>query len=861
MTAARGLWLGLDTGGTFTDAVLLEDGRRVVASAKALTTPWNLSIGIGGAIRAVLAALPAGRGRGDVDLVSVSTTLATNAVVENRFSPVATLLIGFDEAMAERSGLTRGDRELAVRIAGGHDATGAEAAALDEAAIERAARSLDGRVEAFAVAASFSVRNPEHELRARRLIRALSAKPVTCAHELSSKLDAPRRALTAALNARLTPQIRHLVLALSRVLADESVDAPLMIVKGDGSLMRAEVALECPVETILSGPAASVVGAGFLTGLADFVVADMGGTTTDVAVVEGGRPVINADGALIGGWRTMVEAVDMRTCGLGGDSEVSLDRHARLVVGPRKAMPLSLLATTHPAVLAELRAIAQLERLPCFASQFALRNPEREAPAHLPRSERAVWDALTREPQKLAAIVRNASGREALRRLADAGLATIAGFTPSDAMHVLGRQSGWSREAAECGARILATEERNVRAARAADSAQGICERTFEHVVRASGRVLLATALAHDPGLEAHGDHWGLLGERLVEEVVAGRRFSGLVEARFALARPIVAIGAPVGAYYPEVARRLGARLEIPAHAAVCNAVGAVAGVVSQSVEILVNQPSFKVFRVHDPTGSADYREAADALAHARRTGRELALAAARRAGAADPHVEIAVEEKLAHIDAGAEYLAEARVRATATGRPLVGHGILPGIAGGTEATLARAEDVESIVALVNGAYRGESSRRGWTTEADLLGGQRTDAAALAAQIAARGNAILVVRDAEGVCACVHLESRPDAVCYLGMLTVRPDRQAGGVGRALLGAAERFARETFGARWVEMTVIDVRTELLAWYERRGYAPTGEMRPFPYGDPRFGLPQREDLRFAVLRRRIDGIAAD
>ena len=101
-----------------------------------------------------------------------------------------------------------------------------------------------------------------------QLIRALSPKPVTCAHELSSKLDAPRRALTAALNARLTPQIRHLIEALSQVLAAESIDAPLMIVKGDGSLMRADVALEYPVETILSGPAASVVGAGFLTGLA-----------------------------------------------------------------------------------------------------------------------------------------------------------------------------------------------------------------------------------------------------------------------------------------------------------------------------------------------------------------------------------------------------------------------------------------------------------------------------------------------------------------------------------------------------------------------------------------------------------------
>src|SRR5262249_18128708 len=159
----------------------------------------------------------------------------------------------------------------------------------------------------------FSVRNPAHELRARALIRSCSGKPVTCAHELSSKLDAPRRALTAALNARLTPQIRHLIDALAVVLAQEQIDAPLMIVKGDGSLMKAEIALEYPVETILSGPAASVVGAGYLTGHKHFLVSDMGGTTTDCAVVSNGRPAINAEGALIGGWRTMVEAVDVRT--------------------------------------------------------------------------------------------------------------------------------------------------------------------------------------------------------------------------------------------------------------------------------------------------------------------------------------------------------------------------------------------------------------------------------------------------------------------------------------------------------------------------------------------------------------------
>src|SRR6202040_1444300 len=350
---------------------------------------WNLAIGIGNAIRAVLGLLPAGTSREDVSLVSMSTTLATNAVVENRFSPVCTLVIGFDEAMVERSGLLRhGSSGMVVRVQGGHVATGEESSPLDEAAVTRAVIEHEARVEAFAVAANFSVRNPAHELRARKIIRALSPKPVTCAHELSSKLDAPRRALTAALNARLTPQIQHLIEALSQVLSEESIDAPLMIVKGDGSLMKADIALEYPVETILSGPAASVVGAGFLTGLEDFVVADMGGTTTDVAVVSGGRPVISGEGALVGAWRTMVEAVDVRTSGLGGDSEVYFDRQLHLTAGPRKAMPLSLLAQTFPDTLAQLRGIAELERLPDYPTQFAFRTPGRMPSAHTTRVER-----------------------------------------------------------------------------------------------------------------------------------------------------------------------------------------------------------------------------------------------------------------------------------------------------------------------------------------------------------------------------------------------------------------------------------------------------------------------------------------
>lgn len=669
-TRAQEIWLGFDTGGTYTDAVALDGAqRKVLASAKSLTTHWDLSIGLGGALRAVLEALPEGVRRENVSLVSVSTTLATNAVVENRFSPICTVLVGFDDRMVERSGLKTAGGAI-VRARGGHDPTGMEAEPLDEAAIEAAVREFGPKVEAFAVAAQFSVRNPSHERRVRERIRSLCAKPVTCSHELSSKLDAPKRALTAALNARLTPQIRHLLEALAGVLEREAIAAPLMIVKGDGTLMKADVALEYPVETVLSGPAASVVGASFLTGLQDFAVADMGGTTTDVAVVVGGRPVVRDEGAVIGGWRTMVEAIDVHTCGLGGDSEVHFDRDHRLTVGPRKTMPLSLLAHQFPAVLTQLGKLAAVDRLPHYAGRFAYRNPRRDPGMQLDRVEERVWQALATEPRPLHEIASTGTGVDAVRRLVDRGLATLAAFTPSDAMHVLGRQEGWSSEAARLGATVLAIEERNARARLERDTPEGLAERTYQHVVREAGRVILASTLAQDPGVESNNGRWGPLGV-LLDDVVAGRRFSGLVDAQIRLAVPLIAIGAPAGAFYPEVARRLGAQLVVPSHAAVCNAVGAVAGVVSETCDVLVNQPALKVFRVHDPAGIRDYAVADEAIEYAKTVSRELALAAARRAGAIDPHVETSVMERRAHAGAADEYLAEATVRSRATGRPM----------------------------------------------------------------------------------------------------------------------------------------------------------------------------------------------
>jgi N-methylhydantoinase A/oxoprolinase/acetone carboxylase beta subunit len=667
------IWIGLDTGGTFTDAVALNAERRVIATAKALTTHWDLAVGLGAALQAVLCKLPAAAGREHISLVSVSTTLATNAVVESRFSPICSVLIGFDEQMLERSGLRRAGGVL-VRVRGGHEATGEESEPLEESAIDAAVREFAPQVEAFAVAGMFSVRNPAHERRARERIRALCDKSVTCSYELSSQLDAPKRALTAALNARLTPQIRHLLEALGEALARERVSAPVMIVRGDGTLIRAEVALEYPVETVLSGPAASVVGAGFLSGLADFAVADMGGTTTDVAIVAGGRPVVHPEGAVLGGWRTMVRAIDVHTCGLGGDSEVYLDREARLRVGPRRAMPLCLLAMQFPQVLGELRRLASSERLPVFAGRFALRNPGREPDAHLDRLERRAWDGLSDSPRPLGEVARTAVAADAVRRLVDRGLATLAAFTPSDALHVLGRQDDWNAEAARLGACVLANEERHARARAQAESPEVFAERIYQFVIREAARVVLECTLAHDPGIEASHGRWGPLG-RLLEDVVAGRQFSALLDASVRLGTPLVAIGAPASAYYPEVARRLGARLLVPEHAAVCNAVGAIAGVVSETCEVLVNQPALNLFRVHDPAGNRDFSDAQAAIEDARRVSRELALAAALRAGASDPHVETSVTERRAQAGPNSEvdFLAEAVVRSRATGRPAAG--------------------------------------------------------------------------------------------------------------------------------------------------------------------------------------------
>ena len=167
--------------------------------------------------------------------------------------------------------------------------------------------------------------------------------------------------------------------------------------------------------------------------------------------------------------------------------------------------------------------------------------------------------------------------------------------------------------------------------------------------------------------------------------------------------------------------------------------------------------------------------------------------------------------------------------------------------------------DVRAIVALVESAYRGDASRAGWTTEADMLDGQRVDPVGVGEIVTRPGSRVLLAEGAgdhttQELLACCHLERQDDA-CYFGMFSVKPTQQSGGIGKLMMTEAERIARQDWRCTRMEMTVISIRDELIAWYERRGYRRTGRFKPFPYGDERFGIPKRDDLRFELLEKRL------
>ncbi len=647
--------IGIDTGGTYTDSVVVELATgEVIAKAKALTTPEKFGLGIENSLRRL-----DGHLFDRVGLVALSTTLATNSVVEGKGARVGLIFAVPDPCtFAVPQALPA---EIVTVIAGAHNHRGEETVALDpraEAEILRMANEVD----AFGVSGYFSIYNSSHEIRLSDLITRLTGKPVVAAHELSGAVGMVERATTAALNARLLPVIHELLAAVEGILFKLGIEAPLMVVKGDGSMMSNEACRSRPVETVLSGPAASVAGACLLSGLDHGLVVDMGGTTTDIAMVSGGRAAVAGDGARVGDWRTRVQAVDMWTLGLGGDSHVRFNESGKISIGPRRVIPLCQAAGASPefpVLLAELAALPEKELKPEDLRWFTLRKRPQQGLSDL---EERLLASLEKKVMSLTVIRREISPYLDLDNLLQRGMLMEVGFTPTDLLHCTGAYALWDPAASEAGLRLIARQA-------------GRKTAEMEKILLAELDVALslgvvAKALQEDQGLAAM---WGQRSE-LLQPFLAGLfgLDGGPVAAGFHLRVPLIAVGAPAHAHLPAVADRLNCRLIVPPHAEVANAYGAISGKIVETATALI--------RPSTPDGylviSHNLRQRTGRLEDAVQLARDHAAAEAGRLLAARGGTAVTVQLREDSTSAplaagwGESVLIEMRITATATGSP-----------------------------------------------------------------------------------------------------------------------------------------------------------------------------------------------
>jgi len=648
------LAIGIDTGGTFTDGVIVDlDSGKVVCKAKALTTRQDLKIGISQAFEGLDRALFP-----EIRLVSLSTTLATNSIVEGKGSRVGLLAAVPSPNTFSFPGKMPAD-QLAL-IAGSHDNRGKIAVELDLAAAERAVRAMAGQVDAFAVSCYFSIYNAGHELQLKRLIAEICGLPVVCGHELSGAVGLVERAVTAALNARLLPVIRELLEAVRHILDVNAIEAPIMVVKGDGSLIGEEVARERPVETVLSGPAASIAGACRLTGLSSAVVVDMGGTTTDIGLVKDGLIATADAGAVVGGWQTRVHAVDMWTVGLGGDSKISLEPGGACTIGPRRAIPLCAAAARDPELLASLnKLVSSTERRSAETSPDFFTLVKRPS-FPLSRHEQELIELLDGKLMHGNRLSELVGPFVAVERFVELGVVAEVSFTPTDLMHVRGALKLWSREAAELGAQLLAR--------RAGLDLAELLELLHREITATLTLQIAAKSLHEDAEIARN---WSAGNEALLRRLLRLPEEAGMCAA-LTLARPLVAVGAPVEAYFPAAAAALGAELLIPEHAEVANAFGAVTGRVVEKCEVHVRPEKPEGFTVAASEVQRSFERLEEALSFAEEYAASSAKANAERRGGEDVVVSVEREEQALPLRTGwgDKVLIEVRIVATAVGRP-----------------------------------------------------------------------------------------------------------------------------------------------------------------------------------------------
>ncbi len=387
----------------------------------------------------------------------------------------------------------------------------------------------------------------------------------------------------------------------------------------------------------------------------------MGGTTTDVGILENGRPLVAPQGAEVGGWRTMVKAIDVKTIGLGGDSEIAIGTDGKIEVGPQRAVPLSLLASRVPETIALLEAdLAETEGASLHGRFLVLPfgKDDRPPPDGLSAREAEILAMVSDLPLPLRKVAVSSAAQRAIAALRRKGLIQLCGFTPSDAAHVLKLQSNWSAEAAVLGAKLLARfRTMNILDSVALDA---FCREVWSAAVTKSARIIIDTAL-------------GPLGDcnSLVEAVCEGRPRVGRANVAISPAMPIVAVGGPVRVYYDEVAKRLGTQVVFAPFCDVANAVGAASALVTDRVVVSVEGDGNGLFRVHGDGQTEQFGSGRLALVRAEEFARALALSRASERGAFEPRVDISIERNLMPEARDDDGLLTAVVTAEAIGRPV----------------------------------------------------------------------------------------------------------------------------------------------------------------------------------------------
>lgn len=647
--------IGIDTGGTCTDGVIYDFAqKKILASAKALTTRQDLTVGI----CAVLDALPQELLQ-KADIVGLSTTLATNACVENKGGRAKLLFLGGDKSVVDKVGARYGfqnpeDIYYEDRI------TNLAGEILREPDWEKLSSTIEerfGDCDGVGVVEIYAMRNGGVlETGAKKRIEQALHIPVTCGHELYSDLGSLQRGASALLNARLIPVIHEFLAAVRASLDKRGVKAPIIIMRSDGTVMSEEFARSHPVETLLCGPAASVVGAAFTSGVEDGVIVDMGGTTTDIALVRGGMPIHADDGISIGQWKTYVKGLYVDTFGLGGDSAVRF-RDNHLYLDGTRVVPLCVLAKEHPTVKEGLTALLEQPEVNYtrFLHEWYCLVKDISGNPRYSEEEKRFCAALQNGPLILADAAR-AVGKDVytlnMKRLEEEGVVIRSGLTPTDIMHLKGDFGLYDREAASlgaaCVARCLSVDP------------ETLCDQVYDAIQKKLYCNIIRILLENnDPYYKKHGI--GPDVQRLIETSWT-HEGNGFLSTLFRTPLRLVGVGAPIHVFLPKVAKRLGTEAVIPDYAAVTNAVGAVAGDVSVKAVIQILPTELPDgedgFMVYSGEGSCSFEALADAVEEAIRLGSEQVRRELReRGGREDLPLHHSVQEQTAEASTNSIYL------------------------------------------------------------------------------------------------------------------------------------------------------------------------------------------------------------